>query len=337
MEEEKDGPRPNWKPVLELAVQILTEESKDLEVACYLIEAIVRLYGFAGLHEGFRLCRLLVERYWDELFPRPDADGIATRIAPLMGLNGEGTDGTLIIPLLNVPLTGSDSIGPLACCHHDQALTLEGIADPKTRARRVDQGVVSLKTFLEAVAETPNDYYLELDQSLRGSLEEFQLLTDHLDRLCGEHAPHSSRIKNALLHCHEVVLRVAGDRIKLAATPAASLYTSGLSPQGSLLATCDSTGLDPADEQNDLDMACSQQYGLGQGIPSREHAFLMLEAIADYFRQTEPLSPIAYTLEQTVRWGRMSLPDLLTELIPDGNARQYYFRMVGIPLHTGAG
>ena len=57
----------------------------------------------------------------------------------------------------------------------------------------------------------------------------------------------------------------------------------------------------------------------------------MLEAIAAFFRQTEPHSPIPYTLEQTVRWGRMPLPDLLAELIPDSNARQHYFRMVGIP------
>src|SRR5271165_3522636 len=109
MEEAKDAIRPNWKPVLDLAIQILSEESKDLEIVCYLIEALVRLHGFAGLHEGFRLCRLLVERYWDDLYPRPDEDGVATRIAPLMGLNGEGTEGTLIIPLLNIPLTCSTS------------------------------------------------------------------------------------------------------------------------------------------------------------------------------------------------------------------------------------
>ena len=176
MEEEKDGVRPNWKPVLDLAIQILAEESKDLEIACYLIEALVRMHGFAGLHEGFRLCRLLVEHYWDELYPRPDADGLPTRIAPLMGLNGEGTEGTLIIPLLNVPLTSSASIGDFACSHHDQAVTLERIADPKTKARRVDQGAVSLKTFLEAVSDTPNAFYVALDQHIRGSLEEFQQL-----------------------------------------------------------------------------------------------------------------------------------------------------------------
>jgi hypothetical protein len=31
----------------------------------------------------------------------------------------------------------------------------------------------------------------------------------------------------------------------------------------------------------------------------------------------------------------MPLPDLLSELIPDQNAREHYFRLVGIPAHAG--
>ncbi len=335
MEEAKDAIRPNWKPVLDLAIQILSEESKDLEIVCYLIEALVRMHGFAGLHEGFRLCRILVERYWDALYPRPDEDGEATRIAPLMGLNGEGSEGTLIVPLLNIPLVSSASIGNLACSHHDQALALERIADPRTKARRVDQGAVSLKTFLEAVSDSPNAFYVALDQDIRGSLEEFQQLTELLDRLCGEHAPHSSNIKNALLHCHEVVWSVAGERIKLATTPVEGLDGLSRSSNGSVLATFESADLDAVDELDDSEPACPPLVGLAQGIPSRDHALLLLETIAAFFRKTEPHSPIPYTLEQAARWGRMSLPDLLAELIPDGNARQHYFRMVGIPAHPG--
>ena len=339
MEEAKDAIRPNWKPVLDLAVQILSEESKDLEIVCYLIEALVRAHGFAGLHDGFQLCRLLVDLYWDDLYPRPDVDGVATRIAPLMGLNGEGTEGTLIIPLLNIPLVSSASLGSFACSHHDQAIALGRIADPKAKARRVEQGAVSLKTFLEAVADTPNAFYVALDHHITGSLEEFQHLTDMLDRLCGDQAPHSSNIKNTLLHCREVVRSIAGDRIKLAASPVGGLNGFSPSLNGSVLATFEAHGIPTAataDGRDDSELSCPPLIGLAQGIPSREHALIMLEAIAAFFRQTEPHSPIPYTLEQAVRWGSMSLPELLAELIPDSNSRQHYFRMVGIPVHSVA-
>jgi type VI secretion system protein ImpA len=53
--------------------------------------------------------------------------------------------------------------------------------------------------------------------------------------------------------------------------------------------------------------------------------------VADYFRQSEPHSPVSYALEQAVRWGRMPLPDLLAELIPDESARTNMLRMTGIP------
>jgi type VI secretion system protein ImpA len=65
-------------------------------------------------------------------------------------------------------------------------------------------------------------------------------------------------------------------------------------------------------------------------IKTREDAFKHLLRVAEFFHRTEPHSIVAYTLEQAVRWGRMPLPDLLTELIPEENPRKAFFRQVGI-------
>lgn len=332
--QDKQGPLPNWKPVLDLAVQILSDDAKDLEIASYLIEALARLHGFSGLGEGYGLCRILVERYWDDLFPRPDEDGLPTRVAPLMGLNGQGSEGTLIVPLLNIPLADSPSLGAFGCAQFDQAMSLERIADAKLKARRIDQGAVHLKTFQEAVADTPTDFYAALAEDIQSCLEEFRLLTETLDVLCEEHAPHSSNIKNALLRCQDVVQTIAGDRIRQANMRACREADSGSTFQGALPATLDFCDEAQADEFDGLDRM-DAGWGLTRPIPSRDHALMMLEAIAAFFRQTEPHSPIPYTLEQTVRWGRMPLPELLSELIPDQGARDHYFRMVGIVAHAG--
>jgi type VI secretion system protein ImpA len=63
---------PDWRPVLQLGMKALGEQSKDLEIAAFVIEAALRLHGFAGLRDGFRLTRTLVEQYWDGLYPLPD-------------------------------------------------------------------------------------------------------------------------------------------------------------------------------------------------------------------------------------------------------------------------
>ena len=69
---------------------------------------------------------------------------------------------------------------------------------------------------------------------------------------------------------------------------------------------------------------------LGAVVRTREDAFRALLQVAEYFKRTEPHSPVAYALEQAVRWGRMPLPDLLTELIPEPSAREQIFKVVGI-------
>jgi type VI secretion system protein ImpA len=62
----------------------------------------------------------------------------------------------------------------------------------------------------------------------------------------------------------------------------------------------------------------------------REDAFRVLEQVADFFRRTEPHSPVSYCVQQAVRWGRMPLNELLTELISDDNVRKDMFRWTGI-------
>ncbi|MCE7629255.1 hypothetical protein LZT04_15500, partial [Vibrio fluvialis] len=51
-------------------------------------------------------------------------------------------------------------------------------------------------------------------------------------------------------------------------------------------------------------------------------AFAELQRIADYFLATEPHSPIYLLLKRAIRWGGMSLPELLEELVGDNNAVQ---------------
>ena len=55
-----------------------------------------------------------------------------------------------------------------------------------------------------------------------------------------------------------------------------------------------------------------------------------LTQVAQYLRRTEPHSPISYAVEQCVRWGSMSLPELLREILADEGARSQLFQRVGI-------
>ena len=65
-------------------------------------------------------------------------------------------------------------------------------------------------------------------------------------------------------------------------------------------------------------------------METREDMLRHLVRIADFFRRTEPHSPLAYTLDDAVRRGRLTWPDLLAEIVPDENARRNMLIQLGI-------
>ena len=113
-----------WRPILAQTTELLSERSKDLELTAWFIEASVRLHGFAGLRDGFRLTRALLESFWDDCYPKPEGSDLEARVAPLTGLNGQDADGTLIVPIRNVALTEGQSVGPFAYWQYSQAVSL---------------------------------------------------------------------------------------------------------------------------------------------------------------------------------------------------------------------
>jgi type VI secretion system protein ImpA len=287
----------DWEKVSELAKQILTTQSKDLEVASWLIEALLRNHGFAGLRDGFRLVRELIERYWDLLYPLPDEDGLITKIAPLAGLNGEGTEGTLITPIALIPLTEGKCGGPFALWQYQQAA--------RTPAGAGDLGLIMQEG--KAISQA---FLQNLQTDLQAAIDEFSRLIIVLDEKCGAEAPPSSRILAQLNACLDCVKIITKDNINLPIP--VSLVTET--------------------EKNTTEQltVTSSETPRNNFFSTREEVLKTLLIAADFFRRTEPHSPLPYLLDRTVRWARMSWPDLLRELIRDEQAWSHVCNLTGI-------
>lgn len=303
--------RPDWGPVLELAPKILTEQSKDLEIAAWFTEALVRKHGFAGLRDGFRLCRELSATYWEQLFPMPDEeDGMLVRVAPLTGLNGEDGEGTLIAPIANVPLTGGVTVGPFSSWHYDQAGALDQMDDPARREERIEQGAASLRMIDQAVMETQPEFFQNLLEDIDQVEDEFAALCEFLEEKCGPSvAPPSSNIRNAIATSREVLTNIAKDVLPSSVDADEELESL---------------------DNDDVTAAAMAERGAQKKVMTRDDAFRTLLQVAEFFRRTEPHTPVSFLLEQAVRWGKMPLPELLLELIPDDASRDHLFKLVGI-------
>src|SRR5271166_1222232 len=186
------GLLPEWQTILNLAPKALAETSKDLEVVVWFIEGLVRAHGFAGLRDGLKLAHGLVERYWDSFFSLEDEDGMATRLAPLAGLNGAGSEGTLIQPLRKVPVTVSVGDGALAIYHFDQARALANVTDPEAKARREAAGEVNMERFNAAANASGGVFYIGLLEDIDGGIAVLGQLGQALGERAGRDAPSTS-------------------------------------------------------------------------------------------------------------------------------------------------
>jgi type VI secretion system protein ImpA len=320
-EEVKAEDVPDWKPVLQAGVKALSEKTKDLEIAAYLIEALVRLHGFAGLRDGLRLTRELVEKFWDKLYPEPDEEeGLGKRVAPLTGLNGDDSEGTLMDPILRVPLTDNSSVGRFSFLNYHEVQAISKLTDAKEKDKRLQRGAANPDNFAKAFAESPPKFYATTVGDINQCTANLTQLGSVLDKLCGkEKAPPTSAIRESLENCLNIIKEVARDKL---AAAAAETPQPAKPPGGDGAPAAAAGAAAPAAKPGE--------------IRTRDDAFKTLAEVAAFFRRTEPHTIVYYALEQVVRWGKMSLPELLTELIPDEGPRKGLFKQVGIPV-TGAG
>src|SRR5260370_17528350 len=69
--------------VIKLTTDLLTKKTKDLQLAAWLTEALLKQKGFGGLKDGLALCHGLVEKFWDTLYPELEDGDAQSRGAPL--------------------------------------------------------------------------------------------------------------------------------------------------------------------------------------------------------------------------------------------------------------
>jgi type VI secretion system protein ImpA len=306
---EAQGLAPEWQNILTLGREALTGSSKDLEVTAWLIEALLRAHGFAGLRDGFCLAAGLVERYWDTFHSLQDEEGLDTRLAPLAGLNG-----TLAQPLRKVPLTVVVDTGAYAAYHYEQAFALSHVEDPEARAKREAAGEVTMEQFTAAVNASGGRFYLNLLEDIAGSVAELDRLSQALDERAGRSSPVTSDINNVITNIQDSVRQFSAELVARATAAAAASAPGDAPVAGDNSAGGDSNG----------------HSMLNGTVRGREEALRVLAQVAVYFRTHEPHSPISNSLEEIVRRARLPFAELLAELLPDQSAWRSALTSAGI-------
>ena len=307
-----DGPSPDpsWQIVLDSGIEILSTLGKDLEVSAWMVEALVRLHSFPGLLDGLKLSRGLIENYWDTIYPLPDDDGNEGRLLPFLGLNGQSEDSPLIQCLRKLPITSPSN--PYGYWQYQKAVEISNTTDDAQRAEKIAAGNITLEEFNVAVSETSPRFFkdlIELIEEIKQALDAFyNAFYEHV----GVDAPAVSGISNALQQIAEAIELFAKKKLELARS-----------------------AHEDDEEGQDGQSAISNESSSGEKnerstVSNREDALRQIQKIARFFRENEPHSPISYTLDELVKRARMSLPELIEELIVDEEARRYFLISTGM-------
>ncbi len=295
------APPEEWGDVADTAMTILSGHGKDLEIAAWLVEAMLRIEGFAGLRDGLKVITGIVRDYWETCFPELDEDGGEGKVSAVAGLSGAGATGTLIQPTRLVPLTFG-SLASFSLWNFEQATDLERVTDPQRRQERIDNGAITMEQFNQSVLETPASRFVETVALVEETIAALKEMSEAFDAVAGYDAPPISTLRELLETILGAIRHFAATKLEAASYDDAATVEQAVIQE----VTADGTTT-----------IAVQQVRRVEGYASREEALAEISRISAYFRKTEPHSPISYTLEDAVRRARMTLPELLAELAED--------------------
>ena len=290
----------DWHAVLDLATAALATRSKDLQIAAWLTEALVKQHGFAGLFEGLTLLRELQERFWDGLYPEAEDGDLEFRAAPLEWLNER-----LPSALKMIPITQPRGDEAYTFLHWEESRAVDNLGrqNQEAMAAALAEGKITGEQFDKAVATTSRAFYETLFEELSQSREAYAQLDQTLDEKFGGEAPSLLGLKRTIEDCWELIESLV--KKKRPPEPISVLPRDG-SPSAD--------GYAPARSDRQSQAAFSTE-ALPLEPLDRADALRRLAAVAAFFRRTEPHSPVAYLVQRAVRWGEMPLEEWLREVI----------------------
>jgi type VI secretion system protein ImpA len=284
----------DWPFVASHCAQLLQSRSKDLKLAVWLTEAQARTQHFRGLADGFALLAGLCERYWERLHPQGEQGDYEQRIGNLAWLLAQTPGLVKAMPVAEQ--------GGVSMMDFDRA---------RQRASRAERAEPKAWGASAAGADDEGPTVAELDSQRRRNSEAFnaRLLEDAeyclsalraleqaVDARLGADGPSFAAAREALQH--------AVDFIGLLAPAAEGAAESG----DGVLQSGGAAGVVPG-----------RSGGAAGGGPpaTRAQALAQLRLIADFFRSTEPHSPVAYLADKAASWGDMPLHEWLHAVVKD--------------------
>lgn len=306
----------DWRKVIELSSAALSDQTKDLQIASWLAEALVKQHGFAGLRDGLLIARRFQEDFWETMFPEIDEDNDLEARANAL----ESLDRNTALAVKEIALTGGERLSfnqwseskDFDIPENIEALEYnEQEKYQALRAQAEEEQRVTGDRWRKAKAAGNRAFYEELYLTIEECWNEFEQLDRTTDERFGNQTPGLGQLKKSLDGVRDLVRRLVQEKRELE-PDAVPDYVSGEDAGDSSSAN----GSNGAVLSFPGGGAAAGAATTG-AIRSRQDALKRLAEVADFFRLTEPHSPVSYLVQRAVKWGNMPLESWLQEVVKD--------------------
>lgn len=216
----------DWDAVISLSTEALSQQTKDLQIAAWLLEALIRTEGFPGVEAGLAILIGFLENFWEHLHPEAEDGDLDYRCGPFEFINDK-----LSLLLKDIPLTDPGTSPGYSWFHWQESVkvgkevdTLNqwGSADDnKKRARDllIEEGKVTGEAFEAAVQSSSRAFYEQLMQAVQSCQDRFQRLDEVIDQKFGNDAPRISDFKATIEDCAGQIAKMLKEKRRLEPDP----------------------------------------------------------------------------------------------------------------------
>lgn len=277
---------PDWRAIRQNSLDAL-EQSKDFRLLAHLAASAIRLEGLAAFVGLLDVAAHWITHYWDGVYPPIDDDAIFRRNA----LNGFADRFAIVDALRRLPLVTHPQLGRVAL------RDIDGAGDTEAGE---DGGVAQVAAVF---ASASVEQLQALQQQAGTGLAALKQIEARMREEGGSDVePDFDPLNSADSSKGPVGVLVQIERIT-----AQHLAARGEAES-------------PAPDADDAPVTGgggSATVAVG-AIRSRQDAVRALDAVAAWFRQNEPSSPVPMFVDRARRLVSMSFLDILEDVAPDG-------------------
>lgn len=305
----------DFRKVISIASPALEQDTKDLQIAAWFSEALVKEYGFVGLRDSLKLLVGLQENFWETIHPVETIDDAEGNEIEVVDMEGRANaiswmDIQTGFAIKGAKITGAagysfidwedskrfdipDNIDTLDSADQQKYNELKAQAEKENR-------VTAAKWKIE-VAQTRRAFYEELNFLIEECWTEFNALNRVIEeKFDRNQTPGTGNLKKALDEIHTQVKKILEEK-RLEEPDENDAAIEETAAQGEEGTTVKVAGVAAA----------------SGAIQNRQDALKRLSEIAAFFQKTEPHSPVSYLVQRAVKWGNMPLDAWLQDVIKD--------------------